>query len=80
MDGIYRLLEYMSGRPVYSVDIPAKIDRMRPILLDQHPELAEIDVSGVNETNLQSHLDAISARFGETLSVHPEAETMRISQ
>lgn len=53
---------------------------MRPILLDQHPELAEIDVSGVNETNLQSHLDAISARFGETLSVHPEAETMRISQ
>lgn len=72
MDGVYRILQYLTGTPIYTHQIPRAVDHCHLPLLRQHPQLLDV----VPVTNAQ--IDAIDTWlteqervYGETLPVTP---------
>lgn len=72
MDGVYRILQYLTGAPIFTHQIPDAIDLCHLPLLRQHPQLLNV----VPQANAQ--IDAIEEWltgqeqiFGETLEVSP---------
>lgn len=71
MEGLYDILNYMAGDHLSTHQLPRVGDECRPHLLAQHPDLEDVDASGVNEKNLQAWLKQQSEKYGETLPVKP---------
>lgn len=76
MDGIYEILNFMTGDNLFTHQLPRAMRECQPVLLAQHPQLAEL-------VDADAKLDAESvpvwlakqvAKFGETLPVEPLAE------
>ncbi len=74
MDGIYDILNFMTGDNLFTHQLPRASDECKPHLLEQHPQLNDVDASGVTSENWQKWLDQQVARFGEKLSVRPIPE------
>lgn len=69
--GVYDILNYMTGESLYTHQLPRVCKEARPVLLFQHPQLAEVDDSSVNGDNWQQWLHEQKQRFGDTLPVKP---------
>lgn len=71
MDGIYQVLNWMTGESVYTHQIPRISDEAEPIILAMHPRLAEakVEAEQVNGENWRDWLATWKARYGETIAV-----------
>ncbi|WP_433364146.1 hypothetical protein [Streptosporangium sp. CA-115845] len=80
MDGIYRILNWMTSDNLFTHQLPRAGEECREPLLEQHPDLA--DVQTPDEFDGKEHVERWLAeqveRFGETRPVaplHPEDHT-----
>lgn len=69
IDGVYDILNFMTGDNLFTHQLPRAQDECRPRLLEQHPALALVDASEVTPDNWREWLAAQKVRLGETLSV-----------
>jgi len=71
MGNIYKILNYMTGDNLYTHQLPRVSSEMKPVIIEQYPELADVDASGVNKGNWQKFLNEQINRFGERLEISP---------
>ena len=71
IDGVYDILNFMTGESLYTHQLPRVGKEAKPVLIMQHPQLAGVDASGVDGTNWRAWLDVQIAKFGESLPVAP---------
>ena len=69
IDGVYRILNYMTGDNLFTHQIPRVCKECAPELLRQHPHLAEVDASIVTAENCKDWLAEQVAKYGEELPV-----------
>lgn len=71
IEGVYDILNWMTGESVYTHQIPRISLEAAPVLLAAHPSLAEAetDAEAVNVQNWQNFLAKMVARYGEKLPV-----------
>jgi hypothetical protein len=80
MEGVYDILNYMTGDNLFTHQLPRANGECRPALLAQHPQLAEVQVPDFGddrdlaEQAVAAWLSEQVARYGETLPVEPLAE------
>jgi hypothetical protein len=76
MDGVYDILNFMTGDNLFTHQLPRAADACKPALLAQHPQLAKLvePDTQLNGETIPAWLSAQVARFGETLPVAPLAE------
>lgn len=72
MDGIYGILNYMSGDNLYTHQLGRVMEECEPYLLRQFPMLAGVDAGVVHDVpSRDAFLDTVSAIYGEMLEVEP---------
>lgn len=71
IDGVYDILNYMTDDNLFTHQLPRASDECKPHILAQHPELEEIDASGVNGENWKQWLEEQVAKYGEQLEIKP---------
>lgn len=66
MDGVYRILNHLTGDDLFTHQLPAAAKTMTPVLLAQFPQLATVDASGVtDEATAKAFLAGQVAAHGE---------------
>jgi len=68
---VYEILNYMTGDNLFTHQLPRASRECEPVLLRQHPELANIDASGVDTNNWREFLAEQVAKFGNEVEVIP---------
>lgn len=71
MEGVYDILNFMTGESLFTHQLPRVASEAEPVLLAQHPQLADADASGVTPENHQAWLEAAVAKYGKELPVKP---------
>jgi hypothetical protein len=72
IDGIYDILNYMTGDNLFTHQLPRAMDECKPFLLAQHPELADVTVADVHgRDEVYAWLDKQEAKFGALIDVEP---------
>ena len=75
MDGIYRILGYMTGQDLFTHQLGTAADKCKPALLEQHPFLAELQPpDGADAPDLMAWLAHVEKTHGATIQVQPLAE------
>jgi len=76
MEGVYDILNFMTGDNLFTHQLGRAIDECKPHLLAQHPQLAAITGDEVTPENFKAWIEAQCAEFGEELMVQqlPEHE------
>lgn len=74
IDGVYDILNYMTGDNLFTHQLPRAWEECAAALIEQFPQLAEIDGKDCNSDNWKQWLDDKVAQFGERLNVQPLAE------
>lgn len=74
MDGIYDILNFMTGDLLYTHQLGRAIKECAPFLLSQHPQLEGIQIEGVTKDTFNSILEDLCAEYGENLLVTPVPE------
>jgi hypothetical protein len=71
IDGVYEVLNFMSGESLFTHQLPRVSREAEPIILAMHPHLAEakIEAEQVNGENWRQWLDTWTARYGKTIAV-----------
>ena len=69
MGGVQDILDFMTGDNLFTHQLPWV--RCKPYLLEQFPQLAEVDASGVNIENHRRWLAEQVAKYGEEFEVKP---------
>jgi len=74
--GVYDILNFMTGDKIFSNQMRRASNECKPYLLEQFPQLKDVDASGVTPKNWQNWLNEQVVRFGEELTVHdiPEGQ------
>ncbi|GIH70315.1 DUF7736 domain-containing protein [Sphaerimonospora thailandensis] len=80
VDGIYQILNWMTGDNLFTHQLPRATRECAPDLLRQHPDLAAVTVPafGDDEREVWAWLDEQVRRYGETRPVaplHPDGHT-----
>ena len=71
MDGIYDILNFMTGDNLFTHQLPTASRVCKPDLLRQHPQLKNVDASGVNKKNAEHWLAEQVGKYGKYLVVKP---------
>jgi len=71
MDGVYDILNFMTGENLFTHQLPRARDVCAPYLLKQWPAIAEANCDGVNLENWRERLDQLAVKYGEELEVEP---------
>lgn len=76
IDGVSEVLDFMSGESLMTHALPRAMDEIGPVILEQHPELANVDASGITAENQGSRVAEWEAAFGSMvlLEAAPERE------
>jgi hypothetical protein len=69
MDGVYDVLDFMTGQSLMTHQLPRASDVCRPELLKQFPQLNDVDASGVTAKNWEKWLNEQVKAYGEKLMV-----------
>lgn len=69
IDGVYKILNFMTGDSNFTHQIPRLSEEARPVLLRQHPQLAEVSSEGIGRDNWRPWLNGLKTKYGETLPV-----------
>ena len=76
MDGLYEILNYMTGESLMTHALGRAAEVCRPVLLERFPELATVNADDVNAETHLAWLAAIVTEHGETREVAPlDADT-----
>ena len=70
IDGVYKILNFMTGDNLYTHQLPRVCRECGPVLLKQHPQLAEWR-NDVTPENYPQRLADAAKQFGEFLEVEP---------
>jgi hypothetical protein len=75
IDGVYRILNYMTGDNLFTHQLPRAAGECKPALLAQHPQLADVEVPEEfgGKEHVYSWLAEQEAIYGVTLPVEPLA-------
>lgn len=68
---VYQILSWMTGRDIFTHEIPSANDQCQPALIEAFPELAAIDHSGVNPETWKAMLTDWVDTHGPTRDVSP---------
>jgi len=81
VDALYPLLSFLAGRPVFTHELPDMADTYTPLLLEQHPQLAEITVPDglTGKVAALAWIDEQTTRYGRTLTVTTPDQTKEAS-
>jgi len=81
IEGVYDILNYMTGDNLFTHQLPRASRECAPILLGQHPQLKEIEESECTTENWREWLDGLVKKYGEWLPVSPvgEGEHLKIN-
>ena len=71
IEGVYDILNFMTGESLFTHQLPAACRECEPVILAQHPALAEIEVPELGPDTAMPWLDQMKAVFGDTLPVTP---------
>ena len=73
MDGIYKILNFMTGEDLYTHQLPRAMRVCAPHLLQQHPQLAEVQTidTEISESDFKLWLIEQIAMYGKELLVEP---------
>jgi len=71
MDGVYEILNFLTGDNLLTHQLPRASHECKPYLLQQFPQLAEVDASSVNTENYKQWLSEQVAKYGEEFEVKP---------
>lgn len=71
MEGIYDILNFMTGERLFTHQLPRVCREAEPVLLAQHPQLADADAGSITTENYREWLDAAIAKYGQELPVRP---------
>ena len=73
MDGIYKILNFMTGEDLYTHQLPRAMRVCAPHLLQQHPQLAEVQTidTEISESDFKLWLIEQIAMYGKELAVEP---------
>lgn len=73
IDGVYDILNYMTHDNLFTHQLPRASEECAPILLKQHPQLADISVPDKfeDEDHVWRWLEEQKGIYGETLAVEP---------
>lgn len=71
IDGIYDILGFMSGESLFTHQLPRVGREAAPVILKQHPQLAEISGEGIGPDNWQPWLAEQRAKYGDTFTLSP---------
>ena len=71
ISNLYKLLSYMTGDDIFTHQLTRVADEMRPVILQQYPELESVDASGVNTDNWWYFLDEQKKKFGDSFVIIP---------
>lgn len=76
IDGVYAILNHMTGDNLYTHQLPRACDECAPVLLAQHPQLADVSVPVAFDdgAHVACWLSEQERVYGETLLVEPVAE------
>lgn len=79
MDGLYDILHFMTGAPVFTHQIPRVLPIAKIAMLEQHPQLRDLDRETViSRANFKLWLSAQRRIFGDQLLVAPLVHLTRI--
>lgn len=74
MDGVYRILQHMTGEPLWTHQLPRAAEECKPALLAQHPDLADVHAPEFADVaEVQRWLAEQVQRYGERREVQPLA-------
>lgn len=73
MDGVHRLLDYMTGDTLFTHQLPRACDECKPALLAQYPFLAKVETPDEfdGKSHVDSWLDSLVAEHGAEFEVQP---------
>jgi hypothetical protein len=73
IDGVYRIIDYMTGIPHFTHQLPRGADACRPYLLRQHPWLADVvpPKKFRDENHVVEWLSDLTSQYGERHVVDP---------
>lgn len=73
MDGVYRIIDFVTGIPHFTHQLPRGADVCKPWLLQQHPWLAEITVpdSLRGAADVEAFVASVVAKYGPFHEVEP---------
>lgn len=73
MDGIYEILNFMTGDNLFTHQLPRAMDECQPALIAQHPELKDIVIPDGLSTHekIKEYLAPLIEKYGEELDVQP---------
>lgn len=71
LDELYQVLNYLTGQSIYTHQIPRAFRVSAPYVATQHPHLAVLDWSGVNNSTYRAWMDEQVRRFGATAELEP---------
>jgi hypothetical protein len=78
VDGIYDILNYMTGDNLFTHQLPRAMDACAGPLLDQHPQLASVVLPdwphGVTAEVVHAWVDEMRLTYGDSLPVAPLSE------
>ena len=71
MEGIYQILNFMTGDNLFTHQLPRASRQCEPYLVKQLPWLSEISAEDVNEKNWESWLAKKVEKYGEFHEITP---------
>jgi hypothetical protein len=71
LDELYQVLNFLTGQSIYTHQIPRAFRVCAPYVATQHPDLAVLDWSGVNNRTYRAWMDEQVRRFGATAGLEP---------
>lgn len=69
INGVYDILNFMTGESLFTHQLPRVCGEAVPVILRQHPQLANVCTEGVDADSWRGWLDARIAEFGEMLPI-----------
>jgi len=79
IEGVYDILNYMTGENLFTHQLVRAHDVCRPYLLKQFPQLKDVNCEDVAPDNWRERIDTLVKEFGETLMVEPLPKGVYIS-
>lgn len=71
VDGLYEILNWMTGDNLFTHQLPRAADECKPWILRRHPQLVGVDASGVTKENWQQFLGEQVKQHGEYFDIEP---------
>jgi len=69
MEGIYNILNYLTGDNLYTHELPNASRFCKPYLLKQYPELSKINKEEITTENHKEFLNNLIKEYGEYLEI-----------